>query len=247
MAVSRDRYKPYRLIDLILIVVLVMLFIFAVKPSHAGGNCNGPGDDSCYNEIVDVDVSGGDMTGGDMIGGDISTGGNKSLALVAPGLGDVDIAQCLGSTQWSLLVYAKQKLALNQVCMAEFYLKVGRYDLAAQALCNQPEILMEYSTEVACEIQHDFTPAIVEGNDELTETFESIEESYAQQEEEIGYLQEENASIVDRLDVLTAQLEAPRAQPEPVIVQQQAEPLLSDQEKLDILGLLTYQKGDEDE
>lgn len=137
---------------------LTILLLFLVVSAHASGR----GDD------VDIDVTGGDttVTGGDVTvpvdvaGGDtnLNIDGDSAIALAAPGLGDVDIAQCLGSEAWTLLVGGKQKLVLNQVCMAEFYLKQGRYDLAAQSLCNQPEIMDEYESEEKCESDHDFTP-----------------------------------------------------------------------------------------
>lgn len=123
-------------------------------------------DDDRRSDDIDIDVSGGDVTvpvDVDVDGGstDLSIDGDSALALAAPGLGDVDIAQCLGSEAWTLLVGGKQKLVLNWVCMAEFYLENEKYELAAQALCNQPEILSEYDSEKDCEHDHDFTPDVV--------------------------------------------------------------------------------------
>jgi len=83
---------------------------------------------------------------------------NESRALaLGNSLGDVDIAQCLGSTQWSTPVFGKQKLQLNWPCMAEFYLRNGRYDLAAMAICNT-EIAKEFESESDCEAAHNFEP-----------------------------------------------------------------------------------------
>ena len=83
--------------------------------------------------------------------------GGRTIALGRSSF-DVDIAQCMGSTSWDTLVVGKQKLVLNHACMAEFYLERGRYDLAAQSLCNIPEELAEYTSEAECELDHDFTP-----------------------------------------------------------------------------------------
>ncbi len=202
---------------------------------------------------VAIDITGGDVsvpidvsvTGGAVdVAGDtlnLSTGGNRAYNVVAPGLGDVDIAQCLGSEAWTLLIGGKQKLVLNQVCMAEFYLKQGRYDLAAQALCNQPEILAEYTTESICELKHDFTP-LVPDHDIHTRS-EEFEEAYAitqQQEQEIEYLQEEQASLVGRIDALTVQIEQSSVSA-PI---QQQEPAYTDDEFNEIWSLLL---GNEDE
>jgi hypothetical protein len=207
-----------------------------------------PHDDDGGGDVVNVpvDVSVSSSTAVDVAGDtlNLSTGGNRAYNVVAPGLGDVDIRECLGSTQWSLLVGGKQKLVLNQVCMAEFYLKRGRYDLAAQALCNQPEILMEYSNEKACEDSHDFTPVIPDHD--VHSRSDEFEEVYAQQEHEIEFLQEENASIVGRLDDLTALLEqAPARAPAPVYIQQEPEPQYSD-EQFDAVWM-ALKGGDEDE
>ncbi len=227
-------------INWVLAGLLVLAMLAMAAPIWASGNCNGPGDDNCYNEIVDVN-----LTGGDVIGGDISTGGNKSIALVAPGLGDVDIAQCLGSEAWTLLIGGKQKLVLNQVCMAEFYLKQGRYDLAAQSLCNQPEILNEYSTEADCEVAHDFTPVIPDHD--VHARSDEFELAHAQQEEEIVYLQEEQASLVGRLDALTEMMEqAPAPAPTRVYVQQEPAPPMYSDEQFNAVWM-ALKGGDEDE
>ena len=183
--------KRFNIIWFLLAGMLIFLIISNVEAQHecqGGHNCN---DDGTVN------------------GGDISTGGNKSLLIAPPGLGDVAIARCLGSEAWTLLIGGKQKLVLNQVCMSEFYLNVGRFDLAAQALCNQPEILAEYNTETACELDHDFTPAIVEDIDlpERNVQFEEHYELAQQQEHEIEYLKEEQASLVGRIDYLTERIE----------------------------------------
>lgn len=89
----------------------------------------------------------------------VVTGTGDSLAIgFGHALGDVDIAQCLASTQWDTILMGKQKLVLNNVCMAEFYLANGKWALAAMALCNQKEILGEFDSEGECERAHDFGP-----------------------------------------------------------------------------------------
>jgi hypothetical protein len=156
-----------RNVVLIVLLISAIFFVGTVRMAWGtedcrGHSCNDSGGDITIggDDIsvpVDVSVNGGAIdVAGDTL--NLSTGGNKPYNAVAPGLGDVDIAQCLGSTQWSFLVGGKQKLVLNQVCMAEFYLKQGRFELAAQALCNQPEVLAEYETELSCEQAHNFSP-----------------------------------------------------------------------------------------
>ncbi len=244
------------LLVLAIIVGLLVLGIFGI----AYGDNHRYSDDD-----VDIDITGGDVnvpvdvsvTGGAVdVAGDtlnLSTGGNRAYALAAPPLGDVDIAQCLGSEAWTLLIGGKQVLVINWPCMAEFYLKQGRYDLAAQALCNHPEIVADYETEVACQIDHDFTPPIIEGEDKYEHDVhirsDEFEEAYAitqQQEEEIEYLQEENASIVGRLDVLTARLEQ-ASEPRPAPVQQEQQPEYTDDKFNEVWAILQGSKEEEDE
>ena len=182
-----------KLLNFFLGGLLLVLVMYGIENTNAHDDHHDDGGD------ISTDVS---MTGGDLISGD--TGDNKSLVIAAPGLGDVDIAQCLGSEAWTLLIGGKQKLVLNQVCMAEFYLKQGRYDLAAQALCNQAEILSEYSSEQACEAAHDLTPAIPDHD--IHTRSETFEEVYPQQQEEIEYAREERASLVGQIDQLVQQI-----------------------------------------
>lgn len=227
---------------IILVVFLVAGFRAALADPHPHDGGGGDG--------TIIDIGGTDID----IGGTIVDAGldqnlqfdSKGYALAPPGLPGVMIARCLGSEAWTLLIGGKQKLVLNQVCMAEFYLKRGRFDLAAQALCNQPEILMEYSSEAACEIDHDFTPIIPEGDDDVSGRSDAFEEHYElaqQQEQEIEYLQQENASIVGRLDDLTALFEQ---EPESAYVQQEPEPKYTDEDMAYVLGL--YADGEtEDE
>jgi hypothetical protein len=113
------------------------------------------------NDDVNVDVDNVVNVGGDTVnvGGSTLTGGDvsvpvnvsapststmhneaKSLAL-GNVLGDVDIADCLGSHQWNTPIFGRQDLKLNQVCMAEFYLSAGKYQLAARALEQEVEQL----------------------------------------------------------------------------------------------------------
>ena len=220
-----------RLRDYVVLVIVLaaMAVVVTAKASDKVERRGGPprvdvnqSNDMNNQTAGDVSLSAGvaaTLSGGDMIGGDTTLAmDSKSIVVAAPGLGDVDIAACLGSTQWSLLVGGKQKLVLNQVCMAEFYLKQGRYDLAAQSLCNQPEIVTEYESEQACELAHDFTPPPLLALPASDSAFEEHYELAQRQEEEIEYMQAEQVSLVGRIDMLTEQIEQA---PAPVIVQQE--------------------------
>jgi hypothetical protein len=72
-------------------------------------------------------------------------GGNstRSLALAGGNLGDVDIdaGACLGSEQYSIFVlFARQSLKRDLLCIADTYDRRGAHDLAAQLRCRVPEI-----------------------------------------------------------------------------------------------------------
>ena len=150
--------KPFNIGWLIAIAVIVVIVVFnvsyATPPSHHNDNDNvnvdttvNVGGDTVN---VPVDVQGGyqEVNG--------STHRSKALAL-SNSLGDVDIAGCLGSTQWATPLFSKQKLSVNWACLAEFYLRSGKYQLAAMAMCNT-EIAKEFTSEDDCRNAHDFTP-----------------------------------------------------------------------------------------
>ena len=218
-------------------LLLAMLLILALPVAMAQGECNGHSCNDGGGTVMDntqhVNISPGDT---------IYKGG-RALAL-GSSLGDVDIAQCLASAQWNTALGGKQRLVLNQICMAEFYLKRGRFDLAAQALCNQDEILAEYATERECEDDHDFTPPDID--DDSASELSRVNEAYElaqRQDEEIEYLQEEQASLVGRVDALTAYIEQP---PAPAAVQQQA-PQYTDEHVNAVWAALKGSEDDDDE
>lgn len=100
-------------IPLYAILLLAVVFIIIAVDSRAGDECRGH---SC-DDGIDIDITGGDvknvLTGGDvsnvLTGGDNTAtnnaivGGSRSYSVAAPGLSDVDIAGCLGSTSWSFV------------------------------------------------------------------------------------------------------------------------------------------------
>jgi len=138
-------------------------------------------------------------------GGDNSVGGSRALAL-GNSLGDVDIAGCLGSTQWATPVYSRQKLSTNWACLAEFYLRAEKYDLAAMAMCNT-DVRSEFDTETACREAHDFTPAYVAPIIIDTSEDEEYHDKYEQQ------FQAQQTMI----DELQAQINRPAIRPTTVI------------------------------
>jgi hypothetical protein len=155
-------------------IALVAILVMVSAPVWAGGGEHHTTGDTNVNVGGDtITMEGGDLTSGPV---NVSTGGNKSLAL-GNVLGDVDIAGCLGSTQWSTPVYGKQKLVVNWVCVAEFYIRYQQPELAAMALCNT-EILKEFDTEEECEQAHQFlAQAVIQTVDESEDEDEEVHEA----------------------------------------------------------------------
>jgi hypothetical protein len=208
---------------LVLVIILAVIAVIATG-ARASGDCNG--NQNCSSN-QDVTLSQGDLVGGK----------TSPVTVIAPGLGDVDIAQCLGSEQFSLLVGAKQNLVLNHVCMAEFYLKIGRYDLAAQSLCNQREILKEYDNEAACEAQHDFTPVSVSES----AAFIAHEQIEGRHSEEIVQVQLAQAQIVEQLNEMQRRINEPRPR-----VAQAVKPAFTEEQKAKAWALLVGEDEDDE-
>lgn len=200
---------------------------------HVGGDTVNVGGDT-------VNVGGSTLTSGDVsvpvntgpVSQNVSGGNYESRALaLANSLGDVDIADCLGSHQWSTPVFGRQDLKLNQVCMAEFYLRAGKYELAAMSLCNVKEILKEFDSEEQCESAHDFTPRPVAAVDSVSDR-QQIELYH---EEDIEAVQMAQMSLEQRLASLESR---------PAEVVEIVKPVLTDEQKQQVWEALT---GSEDE
>ena len=206
------------------ILFLLLLAPIAIADNGHGHNHN-DGD-----VTVDANTTlNSSLSAGDLVAGDTNVSHESSSLALGNVLGDVDIADCLGSTQWNTPIYGRQGLVLNHVCMAEFYLRAGKYDLAAMALCNVPEILKEFSTEDECETAHDFSPVV------STSLVQEIEEEHDQ---DIDRLQMTQMETMMRLEQIEERIErAPRSR----VVQK---PTFSEEQKEAAWRAL---KGDEEE
>jgi len=85
-------------------------------------------------------------------------GGDSKAYGFSHSLGDVDINQCLGSTQWGTIIVSKQKLVLNKWCAAEVYDAKGMYSVAAKLRCQIPEINKLFNTDLECIRENTWTP-----------------------------------------------------------------------------------------
>lgn len=205
------------------VLTILMLLSILLPVAYSSGDCKGQ---SCNGGGTDVTVGGTDVTTtvgptnvttGSMSGGDLN---NESLAIaLSNSLGDVDIAGCLGSTQWATPLFSKQKLVVNWPCLTEFYLRNGKYELASMAICNT-EIVKEFATEAECEAAHNFgemfEPEVV--------MVEPSDEHYEEERE----WHEEQMMLQQDYDERIAQLEQRMSRPRQVVEQK---PLLTEDQK----------------
>ena len=126
-----------------LILTFLVASLFAIPlVVYAGDDCIG---NSCNKVVTTKSLESNTSVGGDS---------SRALALGRSSF-DVDISQCMGSTSWDTVLGGKQKLVINWVCLAEFYITNGQPELAAIAICNT-EMLDEFESEAECEEAHSF-------------------------------------------------------------------------------------------
>lgn len=234
-----------RWLRLFFIALVALAVVMIVTPPLAladddcrGRSCNGGGD-------TDIDITGGDVNvpvdvNTDISGGPVSVE-HKSESLgigLSNSLGDVDIAGCLGSTQWATPLFSKQKLVVNWPCLAEFYLEHGKYELAAMAICNT-EIVKEFTDEAECEAAHDF--ARVAAVSEVVETFDTGQAIQNEEIERVTYMQMELAARVDEIQSL---VERAPARPRTVVQEKAA---FTEEQKRAALAAIMGSGDDEDE
>ena len=116
---------------------------------------------------VDVDVGNTVNVGGDTVNvggstlnssvgdtvvdaGDVALNSDSKSFAFAHGLGDVDIADCLGSAQWGTIIVSRQYLELNKWCAAEVYDAKGLYQMAAIVRCDIKEIKKHFTNQENC-------------------------------------------------------------------------------------------------
>lgn len=119
------------------ICLCILLTVLALR-AEASGDCR---DGSC-NEVI---LSGGDNTANNSVLNE----GSRAYAF-SHSLGDVDINDCLASTQWGTILVSRQNVKLNRWCAAEIYDHKGMYQMAALMRCGIREIAEHFQTESEC-------------------------------------------------------------------------------------------------
>jgi hypothetical protein len=88
---------------------------------------------------------------GDRIKQSNDVGGDDSVGVAfGHALGDVDINDCLASTQWGTILVSKQVVILNKWCAAEVYDAKGLPGMAARMRCDIPEVRKHFNTDNGC-------------------------------------------------------------------------------------------------
>ena len=230
--------KPPRF-NLWLFMLIVFFAILLVSPdSDAGGDRTTASSEAHAKAGA---TSNPVLTAGDNIGGDLNSNvdiagdSSRAYALGVPGLGDVDIAGCLGSTQWTLLIGGKQKLETNWWCVTKLYLEAGLYDNASMAVCNT-EVRQEFETEDECREAHPFKAmalSVPTESDDEDEEHDRIKAELADLTATVAALQRENAQLESQ--VQKTEKVAQRAYAAP----QRAEYGLTDQQRAELAEVFT--------
>ncbi len=108
-----------------IILGLFLLGIFGIAygqhECQGGHNCNDDGG-----------IVGGDISIANELAG--SDGDFTSIAL-GQSLGDVDIAGCIVTTQWGIIIYQRQGFVYDVFCLADRLDQAGKYAEAAEMRC----------------------------------------------------------------------------------------------------------------
>lgn len=200
--------KIYGWISLLMFFLAGVMLTLLVSPAWASGN--------------DVDVrQSNDMN--NQTGGDIS---HESKALgFSHSLGDVDINQCLGSTQWGSIIVSKQKLVLNKWCAAEVYDAKGLHHMAAVMRCDIPEVAKHFPDGEHCVVANKWVPKVVV-QDTLV-----VDDSHDEDEEE---WHEEQIQLQQDYDERLAQLEERLSRPAPKVIERtvvEQKPWMTDEKR----------------
>lgn len=136
----------------------IIIALFFLLPLAAfADDCRG--NQPCGTSNTDVTTNVGIETGPTTVNaGDVAVNSDSKSFAFAHGLGDVDINQCLASTQWGTILVSKQKIVLNKWCAAESYDARGLHTMAALIRCDIKEIGKHFNNEEECVQANTYSP-----------------------------------------------------------------------------------------
>ncbi len=151
--------KRFNLWWLLAVAIGLSIIVFDITYADDGHGHNHHDDGG---DVI-VDVVGGDLTGGNLTGGDnvASISGGRSYG-VSQSLGDVDINDCLASTQWGIpVIFAKQKVEENPWCQSIYLDVIGAHEAAAKVRCTTDTLKAVYPIENECIVAVVARPSVV--------------------------------------------------------------------------------------
>ena len=128
----------------LLLMLAIALFATAVVFEIAYGDNHKYRDDD-GDVTIDNVLTGGDNSN---VATNSMSGGRSYGA--SHSLGDVDLNQCMGSTQWGSIIISRQKLVLNKWCAGESYDAKRMFKMAALLRCDIPEISKHFIDKAEC-------------------------------------------------------------------------------------------------
>lgn len=136
--------------------------------------------------------------------GNVVTEGSTALGLgFSYGMGDVDINDCLVSTQSGNIIFGKQGFEYNLWCMGEVYDAKGLYRMGALMRCDIPAVRIHFTDDSSCLAANEVGREVAEVAPVLDSLYEQAsrhEETEEQHEEELEQMQMQQAEIVNRMD-----------------------------------------------
>ncbi len=183
---TRDRAEYWFLVLCLLLVIAAL----APGDAWASGDCR---DGSC-NEVI---LSGGDNTANNSA----SVGGSDTMAL-SHSLGDVDINDCLASTQWGTIIVSRQRVVLNKWCAAEVYDYKGLHHMAALLRCDIPEISEHFQTKPECVTANTVQVEVPRGEPEVLREESDVSDSLNAVLSRLNELEARNSELQAEYDAL---------------------------------------------
>lgn len=110
----------------LLLFFLVLMFVFFMAGAWQWADAQGR-----YDDQPDTDID---------IVNELTAGGSDVTALgLSQALGDVDIAGCIITTQWGIIIFQRQGYTYDVFCLADRLDEAGKWADAAVMRCQHPD------------------------------------------------------------------------------------------------------------
>ncbi len=217
---------------MVIILLLISLAVFSQE------DCTDPHSQCGHDDNGDIDFISGDT----II--DIEGDSNRALGLGTGSLGAAAMNNCIATKQFSLfIIFKTQGVKLDTWCAAQYLDRLGKHEEAALMRCSDKGISKIYGKETCLDAMTigSLEPPIPPDLSNLYNQAAQYDERYEQQqvqEEELDYVQEQLAIVIQ-------ELERQKAAPPPQPVRQQ--PRYSDEQRAKVNAILGIKKEPDDE